>query len=112
MIAMLANPVSPETEAERRDVQSAAQEFGIRLVLSDVFSARDIEAAFTTFVSVGQAGCRRYRPFWPPIKNRSSPSPRVMVSRRSIRCGIRLHGWPDELRNQHIRCLSPSRHLC
>ena len=56
MIAMLANPVSAETEAERRDVQTAAQEFGLRLVLSDVFSARDIEAAFATFVQRGAGG--------------------------------------------------------
>ena len=56
MIAMIANPVSPETEAERRDVQNAAQEFGLRLVLSDVFSTRDIEAAFATFVQRGVGG--------------------------------------------------------
>ena len=56
MIAMLANPLSPETEAERRDVQNAAQEFGLRLVLYDVFSARDIEAAFATFVQRGAGG--------------------------------------------------------
>ena len=57
MIAMLANPVSAETEAERRDVQNAAQEeFGLRLVLYDVFSARDIEAAFATLVQRGAGG--------------------------------------------------------
>jgi len=56
MIAMIANPVSPETEAERRDVQNAAQEFGLRLFLSDVFSTRDIEAAFATFVQRGVGG--------------------------------------------------------
>ena len=47
---MLASPNTVETEAERRDVQSAAQAFGTQLVVSDVTSARDIEAAFTTFV--------------------------------------------------------------
>ena len=55
MIAVLVNPISPETEAERRDVQTAAQEFGLRLVLSDV-SARDIDAAFATFVQRGAGG--------------------------------------------------------
>jgi putative ABC transport system substrate-binding protein len=49
-IAMLASPNTVETEAERRDVQSAAQAFGTQLVVSDVTSAREIEAAFTTFV--------------------------------------------------------------
>ena len=56
MIAMLANPVSTETETERRDVQNAAQAFGHRLLVSDVFSARDIEAAFATFVERATGG--------------------------------------------------------
>jgi putative tryptophan/tyrosine transport system substrate-binding protein len=50
MIAMLANPISPETEAERRDVERPAKGFGHLLVVYDVFSARDIEAAFATLV--------------------------------------------------------------
>jgi putative ABC transport system substrate-binding protein len=55
-IAMLANPISKETEAERRDVQNAAQAFGHLLFVFDVFSARDIEAAFATFVQHGAGG--------------------------------------------------------
>jgi putative ABC transport system substrate-binding protein len=50
MIAMLANPISPETEAERRDVENAAKGFGHLLAVYDVFSAGDIEAAFATLV--------------------------------------------------------------
>ena len=50
MIAMLANPISPETEAERRDVENAAKGFGHLLAVSDVFNVGDIEAAFVTLV--------------------------------------------------------------
>ena len=56
MIAMIANPVSPETEAERRDVENAAKGFGHLLAVYDVFSAGDIEAAFATFVQRGAGG--------------------------------------------------------
>jgi putative ABC transport system substrate-binding protein len=46
---------SPETAAERRDIQEAAQSVGQPLVVVDVASDRDIEAAFA---SVVQAGAR------------------------------------------------------
>jgi len=52
-IAMLVNPNSPDTEAERRDVQAAAQAIGQQLVIFDVSSDRDIETAFATFVQRG-----------------------------------------------------------
>jgi putative ABC transport system substrate-binding protein len=52
-IAMLVNPNSPETEAERRDVQAAALAIGQQLVILDVNNDRDIEAAFATFVQRG-----------------------------------------------------------
>ncbi len=55
MIAMLANPVSAETEAERRDVQDAAQEFGLRLVLSDVLARATSRQPLQPSSSVGQA---------------------------------------------------------
>ena len=51
-IAMLANP-SPLTEAERKDVQAAAQAIGLQLIIIDVSSDRDIETAFATFVQRG-----------------------------------------------------------
>ena len=56
MIAMLANPISPETEVERRDVENAAKSFGHLLAVSDVFSAGDIEAAFATLVQQRAGG--------------------------------------------------------
>jgi putative ABC transport system substrate-binding protein len=52
-IAMLVNPNSEVTEAERRDVQAAAQAVGQELVILDVGSDRDIEIAFATFVQRG-----------------------------------------------------------
>jgi putative ABC transport system substrate-binding protein len=52
-IAVLVNPDSPDTEAERRDVQAAAQAIGQQLIIFDVKSDRDIETAFATFVQRG-----------------------------------------------------------
>jgi putative ABC transport system substrate-binding protein len=49
-IAMLVNPSSPTIEAERRTVQAAAQAIGLKLIILDVDSDHDIEAAFATFV--------------------------------------------------------------
>jgi putative ABC transport system substrate-binding protein len=53
VIAMLVNPNNPVTEAERRDVQAAAQAIGQQLIIYDVSSQRDIETAFATFVQHG-----------------------------------------------------------
>jgi putative ABC transport system substrate-binding protein len=47
-IAMLVNPNTTETEAERRDVLAAGRAFGLRVMVYDVRSAADIEAAFAT----------------------------------------------------------------
>ena len=49
-IAVLVSPAEPNTEAERSDVQAAGQAIGQQLVVLDVNSDSDIEAAFTTFV--------------------------------------------------------------
>jgi putative ABC transport system substrate-binding protein len=51
-IAMLVNP-SPDTEAERTDVQAAALAIGQQLIVLDANSDRDIEAAFATFAQRG-----------------------------------------------------------
>ena len=55
-IAMLVNPNTTETEAERSDVRNAAQALGLQLFVFDVISGRDIEAAFTAFVQRGAGG--------------------------------------------------------
>jgi putative tryptophan/tyrosine transport system substrate-binding protein len=55
-IAMLVNPNTTETEEERADVRNAAQALGQQLIVSDVTSVHDIEAAFTTFVQGGADG--------------------------------------------------------
>jgi putative tryptophan/tyrosine transport system substrate-binding protein len=52
-IAMLVVPDTPTTEAERRDVQTAARTIGQELVTHDVRNDHDIEAAFATFVQRG-----------------------------------------------------------
>jgi putative ABC transport system substrate-binding protein len=51
-IAVLVN-LSPDTEAERRDVEAAAQAIGQRLIVLDVSSDREIETAFATLVQRG-----------------------------------------------------------
>ena len=52
-IAMLVYPDTPDTEAERRQVQAAAQTIGQQLINLDIKSDHDIETAFTTFVQRG-----------------------------------------------------------
>src|SRR5262249_17389347 len=54
-IAVLVNPDAPDTEAERREVQGAAQTIGQQLIIVDARSDADIETAFATFVE-GRAG--------------------------------------------------------
>jgi len=53
LIAHLVNPGSVDTEAERRDVQGAAQRLGQQLIVLDARSDRDIETSFATFVQRG-----------------------------------------------------------
>jgi putative tryptophan/tyrosine transport system substrate-binding protein len=53
IIAMLVNPNTPLTEAERRDVRAAAQAIGQQLIIVDAGNDRDIETAFAMFVQRG-----------------------------------------------------------
>jgi putative ABC transport system substrate-binding protein len=52
-IAHLVNPNIPNTEADRREVQAAAQAVGQQLLVLDVSSERQIETAFSTLVQRG-----------------------------------------------------------
>jgi putative ABC transport system substrate-binding protein len=52
-IAVLVGLDSPETAAERRDLQAAVQAVGQQLVVFDAASERDIETAFAMFVQRG-----------------------------------------------------------
>jgi putative ABC transport system substrate-binding protein len=52
-IAMLVHPDTPNTEAERRDVQAAAQVVGQHLIMADASSDGEIDAAFASFVGRG-----------------------------------------------------------
>jgi len=54
-IAVLVHPNTTQTEAERRDLQVAAQAVGQQLIILDAGTDRDIEAAFSTFVQRGAA---------------------------------------------------------
>ena len=53
IIAMLVNPNSPNTEAERKDVHAAALAIGQQLMILDVSSESDFEIAFEKFVQRG-----------------------------------------------------------
>jgi putative ABC transport system substrate-binding protein len=52
-IAMLVNPNTVETEAERKEIQVAAQKMGLSLIIFDVTSGGDIETAFATLAARG-----------------------------------------------------------
>ncbi len=52
-IGMLVHPNTPTTEAERKDVQAAAQAIGQQFMIKDVRSERDIETAFAAFAQRG-----------------------------------------------------------
>jgi putative tryptophan/tyrosine transport system substrate-binding protein len=56
-IAMLVNPNTPETEAERRDLQAAAQAIGQQVIILDVSSERDIETASPRWSRAGLVPC-------------------------------------------------------
>jgi putative tryptophan/tyrosine transport system substrate-binding protein len=62
IIAMLVNPNTPVTEAERRDVQAAAQAIAQQLVIVDVSSDPDIETRLCELCPTrGWCAARRYR---------------------------------------------------
>jgi putative ABC transport system substrate-binding protein len=52
-IGVLVNPNSPETEAERKDVEAAAQAIGQQLMILDVGAGRDLETPFATLIQRG-----------------------------------------------------------
>jgi putative ABC transport system substrate-binding protein len=52
-IGVLVYPNNPSTEAERRDVQEAAQAVGQQIIVLDVSRDRDIETALATIVQRG-----------------------------------------------------------
>ena len=52
-IAVLVNPSLPNTEAEYREVQAAAQSIGQQLIVAEVRNDREIEVAFAVFQQRG-----------------------------------------------------------
>ena len=112
-IGVLVNPNTPDTEADRRDVQAAALAIGQQLVILDVSSERDIETAFATFVQRG-AGALLVGTGTFLFSNREQIV--ALAARHALPAMISLarvrrRRRPDELRAQHYRRLSPSRHL-
>jgi putative tryptophan/tyrosine transport system substrate-binding protein len=57
VIAELVAANLPQAESERRDVQAAANAIGQQLIVVEVRSDRDIEAAFATFTQRGVGAC-------------------------------------------------------
>jgi putative tryptophan/tyrosine transport system substrate-binding protein len=110
---VLVNPNIPETQAERTDVQAAAQAIEQQVVILDVRSDRDIETAFATFVQrgvgalLGGAG-----PFLLSHRERivalaaRHAMPAIYSNREYVVAGgLMSYGY------EHYRWLSPSRHL-
>ena len=52
-IAVLVDPYTPEADRERKDVQAAANAIRQQLIVVEVGSDRDFEAAFATFAQRG-----------------------------------------------------------
>ena len=62
IVAMLVNPNTPETEAERRDVQVATQALGQQLTVLDATSDRDIAPSLCNIHPTrGRCAARRHR---------------------------------------------------
>ena len=50
VFALLVNPTNPSADFELRDVQAAAQAFGLQMRVQNASTERDLDTAFTTFV--------------------------------------------------------------
>lgn len=112
-IGMLVSPNSPPTEEERRDVQAAAQAIGQQLIILDVRSTRDVETALQTFVQHG-AGAVLVGTgvFFFPQSRANCRTGGSLCAAGNLYSARVCRSWrPDELRGQHCRRLSPSRHL-
>jgi hypothetical protein len=57
-IAHLVNPNIPNTEADRREVQAAAQAVGQQLLVLDVSSEHQIETAFVPWFNAAPVRCK------------------------------------------------------
>jgi putative ABC transport system substrate-binding protein len=103
VVGMLVNPVSPDAVSEIRSVQTGAQALGLKLAMFNASTPAEIEVAFD--------GITERRPdvllvgtdpfFVSQAKTNYLPVSRICVSGRF-----------DELRCEHSKFLSASRHLC
>ena len=102
-IAVLVNPNTTDAEAERRDLQAAAQAIGRQLLILDVSSEREIERAFATLVRRG-AGALLVGPGAFLLSHREQVIALAARHARSASYTVREYvdgGRPDELRRQH-----------
>ena len=113
-IGMLEDLSSPGTEAERTDVQAAAQAIGLQLIIIDVNNDRDIETAIASFVQRGAGallvGAGAFLTSKRESCRRTGGAPCHPGDVRGAR-GSRGRR-ADELWAQPERGLPPSGHLC
>lgn len=113
-IGMLEDLNSPGTEAERTDVQAAAQAIGLQLIIIDVNNDRDIETAIASFVQRGAGALLVGAGAFLTSKRESIAAlaarhaiPAMYVEREGA-----VAGGLMSLRAQPERGLPPSGHLC
>ena len=101
-IALLVNPNNAEAEAERSDVQAAAQALGQQLLIVDVSSEHDIDTPSRHSSNAGGCAARRCRPVFVLQSGTDCRAGRALwrsgdLSAARVRRGRR----PDELWSQH-----------
>jgi ABC-type uncharacterized transport system substrate-binding protein len=113
-IAMLVNPTSPYLGPETKDVQDAARALGREVRVFQARAERDIDAAFAARPrpTAGGGGPRQRRSiFRQPARSARCAGCASCNSRHLPVARIRDDRRPDELWQQHCRCLSPGRRL-
>ena len=111
-IAMLVNPNSPNSEAERSDVQARRKPSGSNSSFSMSAATATSRRPLQQSSNAGRCAARRFRRVLNSQRGtnrRAGGSPWAAHDICSARG--RRGRWPDELRDQHDRCLSPDRHV-
>ena len=114
LIAMLVNPGTTETDAERAEVQAAAQAVGQQIRIFEIRNTAEIETAVAAAVAAGAgallmgAGTFWFNNRLPIVEfGRSPRDSSDVLDARTCR------GWrSNELWREHLRGLSPGRSVC